>query len=279
MSAKPSPSPCFTLQGFTLIELTVVLSVIALLLGLLGPALYRARALAQQTVCTTRLHQWGLVFETYAAANDGYYPHIDGRDRTSSNPVTPADIADYYFGWVDMLPPLMARKPWRDHPYWHRPGIKTIFQCPAAVLAPDSDYKYKPLRTGYFSYAMNSCLELDENCWPPHGFAGPGWQMPSFLNVETVKNPGRLILLFDQLLDPWQGYNGKKYDGTAGKYCGSYPKAFAARHAKPRTPLGGNILYCDYHVEWTASVWKDDWPENLEVPPAGDPDWFPYKMQ
>ena len=99
--------------------------------------------------------------------------------------------------------------------------------------------------------------------------------MPSFLKVTQIRNPSRLILLFDQLLDPEKGYGGKKYNATAGKYCGSYPKAFSARHANPGGLLGGYILYCDYHVGWKSSVWKPEWPDDLEVPPLGDRDWFP----
>ncbi|MBA7684348.1 hypothetical protein ES703_92742 [subsurface metagenome] len=100
--------------------------------------------------------------------------------------------------------------------------------------------------------------------------------MPSFLRKTSVSNPARLILLFDQLLDPAKGYGGGQYNATAGKYCGSYPKAFSARHTKPGGLLGGSILYCDYHVEWTETVWKPDWPDDLEVPPRDDSDWYPY---
>jgi hypothetical protein len=246
-----------------------------LLLGILLPAFGRVRAIAKQTLCQSRLRQWGFTFEIYAVENDDYYPHIDGRDRTSSNPKTDAEKADYYFGWVDVLPPLMGEKPWREHDYWQRPDKNTMFQCPSSKLAPDKSYKYRPRRTGYFSYAMNSCLELDENCWPPYGYEGTNWHMSSFLNTTSITNPSRLILLFDQLLDPRKGYGGEKYNPTAGKYCGSYPKAFSARHSKLGGLLGGSILYCDYHVEWKASVWKPDWPEDLEVPPLGDPDWYP----
>jgi prepilin-type N-terminal cleavage/methylation domain-containing protein len=262
-------------SGLTLVELLVVISIVSLLMGILIPALRRARSLAQQVVCQSRLRQWGLAFEVYAGQNDNFYPHIDGRDRTSSDPRTAADMADYYFGWIDVLPPLMGEKPWRDHEYWHRPGLGTIFQCPAAILAPDGGYTYRPRRTGYFSYAMNSCLELDENCWPPYGAAGSDWCMPSFLKASAIRNPGRTILLFDQLLDPSRGYDGAGYDSTAGKYCGSYPKAFSARHARPAGLLGGSILYCDYHVEWNGTVWKPEWPGDLEVPPLGDPEWYP----
>jgi hypothetical protein len=246
-----------------------------LLIGLILPALRRTRSIARQTVCQSRLRQWGLAFETYAVENDGFYPHIDGRDRTASNPQTEAEWADFLFGWIDVLPPLMGEKPWRDYDYWQKPGKDTIFQCPSAKLAPDSSYKYRPARSGYFSYAMNSCLELDENCWPPYGSTGTNWHMPSFLNVASIKNPGRLIVLFDQLLDPEKGYGGRISNPTAGKYCGSYPKAFSARHSRPGGLLGGSILYADYHVQWINSVWKSDWPDDLEVPPLGDPDWYP----
>jgi prepilin-type N-terminal cleavage/methylation domain-containing protein len=262
-------------RAFSLIELLVVISIIALLIGLILPALGRARSIAKQTVCQSRLRQWGLAFETYAVENDGYYPHIDGRDRTPSDPQTDAELADYYFGWIDVLPPLMGEKPWRDYDYWQKPGKDTIFQCPSAELAPDKSYKYRPERSGYFSYAMNSCLELDENCWAPYGSEGTDWHMPSFLRKTSVRNPARLILLFDQLLDPAKGYGGGQYNATAGKYCGSYPKAFSAHHAKPGGILGGSILYCDTHIKWVPSVWKSEWPDDLEVPTLGDSDWYP----
>jgi len=262
-------------RAFSLIEMLVVISIVSLLFGLILPALSRTRAIARQTICQGRLRQWGLAFEAYAVDHDGFYPHIDGRDRTASDPQTDAERADYYSGWIDVLPPLMGEKPWRDYDYGDKPGRKTIFQCPTAELAPDESYKYRPRRSGYFSYAMNSCLELDENCWPPHGAQGTDWRMPSFLNSTSIRKPARLILLFDQLLDPEKGYGGTVRNPTAGKYCGSYPKAFSARHARAGGLLGGSVLYCDYHVRWVPSVWKSHWPDDLEVPPLGDPDWYP----
>ena len=253
--------------AFSLIELLVVISVISLLLSIAIPVLGRARSAAYQTVCQSRLHQWALAFEVYATQNSGLYPHIDGLDRNAS----PADN----FGWVDMLPPLLGEKSWRDYKFWNKPDKKTIFQCPMAEPAGGNLYNYNPLKVGFFSYAMNSCLELDKNCWPPYD-QPTGNNMPPFLNTASIKMPWRVVLLFDQLLDPTKGYNTKKINPSAGKYCGSYPKAFSAQHPRQKGRLGGNILFCDYHIEWTASVWKPEWPDDLEVPPRSDFNWFPY---
>jgi molybdate transport system regulatory protein len=278
-TTKPAATPCSLKgRGFSLIEIIVVVSIIALLLALVMPALGRARALARQTVCQSRLRQWGLAFAAYAADNAGYYPHIDGRERSGDDePFTPEGIADYYFGWADVLAPLMGEKPWSEHDRGDYPGTETVFQCPSAQLAPESLYSYKPRRNGYFSYAMNSCLELDANCWPPYDRPG-GNNMPSFLNVASIKRPMRVILLFDQLLDPLKGYGGSTINRSAGHNSGSYPKAFSARHAKARGALGGFVLYCDYHVAWKKTVWKAEWPvtSDFEAPPRDDPDWYPY---
>lgn len=255
------------LCAFSLVELLVVISIISLLLGIFLPALGRVRAIAKQTLCQSRLRQWGFAFEVYATENDNFYPHIDGLDRSASR----ADL----FGWVDMLPPLMEEKPWREYKLWHKPGRDTIFQCPSATFGFSNLYNYNPERSGYFSYAMNSCLELDRNCWPPYDKPG-GNNMPSFLNVAKIRHPAGVILLFDQLLDPSKGYGGGKLNRSAGRYCGSYPKAFSARHARPGGLLGGSILYCDYHIEWTETVWKGKWPDDLEVPPRDDLNWYPY---
>jgi prepilin-type N-terminal cleavage/methylation domain-containing protein len=262
-------------SAFSLLELMVVISIIALLISLGLPAMNRTKAITRQTLCQSRLRQWATAFEIYITDNKGFFPHVDGRDRTSANPQTEAEMADYYYGWIDVIPPLIGEKPWRDYDYGQKPGQDTIFQCPSARLASDDCYKYRPRRTGFFSFAMNSCLELDENCWPPYGSTGTDWHMPSFLNRDSIRNSARLILLFDQLLDPEKGYGGKMFNATAGKYCGSYPKAFSARHARSGGILGGSILYADYHVQWIDSVWNPDWPDDLEVPPLGDLDWYP----
>jgi len=57
--------------AFSLIELLVVVSIIALLVSMLLPALGRAREQAKKTICATNLHQYGVAIYSYAADNDG----------------------------------------------------------------------------------------------------------------------------------------------------------------------------------------------------------------
>ena len=253
-------------EAFTLIELLVGVAIIALLLSALIPMLEQARSYTQEVVCQNQLRQWGLAFKMYAADNHNLYPHADGLDRDKG----PADK----FGWVDVLPPLISERPWRDHPLGERPGTGTVFQCGAARLSHPGQYTYDVEQVGFFSYAMNSCLELDEDCWRAPGDGGTA--MPSFLRTDLIVKPDQVVLLFDQLLQPKLGYDGKLAYRNAGKHCGSYPKAFSARHNRGEGGLGGSVLYCDDHVEWTSSVWKDSWDADQEVPPRDDPNWFPY---
>ena len=57
--------------GFTLIELLVVISIIALLVSVLMPALSKAKKSARAAICLAHLHQWGLAWKQYTQDNDG----------------------------------------------------------------------------------------------------------------------------------------------------------------------------------------------------------------
>jgi prepilin-type N-terminal cleavage/methylation domain-containing protein/prepilin-type processing-associated H-X9-DG protein len=64
-------------KAFTLVELLVVISIIALLLAILMPTLRRARDSAKKVVCQSNLRQIGIAMKTYAISNDGKFVQHD----------------------------------------------------------------------------------------------------------------------------------------------------------------------------------------------------------
>ena len=62
-------------SGFTMIELLVVIAIIAVLAGLLLPALSRARESGRTAVCLSNLHQVGIAIHVYAQDQGGWMPY------------------------------------------------------------------------------------------------------------------------------------------------------------------------------------------------------------
>jgi prepilin-type N-terminal cleavage/methylation domain-containing protein/prepilin-type processing-associated H-X9-DG protein len=81
-------------NGFTLVEILVVMAVLAILAGILLPVLARARAAARTTACVSNQRQLGAAFGLYAQDYDGRLPDFH------SDPISAASATDLPF-WHD----------------------------------------------------------------------------------------------------------------------------------------------------------------------------------
>ncbi len=257
-------------SGFTLIELLAVIAIASILCGLLFPAAQRARAVADEKRCAANLRSWGSAFLMYAADNEGFLPHPDGRERNSSPGLPDPARPEHEKGYMDVLPPYLGDRPWRDYPPGRKP-TKGFWQCPCARPLPDEAYSYKPSVNGYFSYAMNSYLAHDF----PFGLPWNVEPQPSFLALSKCVAPSKTILMFEQTLDPSQGSGQKGALTTAGFYGAEDARAVAERHNRMSGGLGCNVLYLDGHVGWRNDLW-DKTLKNPRIPARGDLTWFPY---
>lgn len=111
-------------KAFTLVELLVVISIIALLLSILMPSLGRARQQAQTVVCQSNLRQWSYFFSLYTNDNNNYFHtawgDLDSTSIIEGNTTWPGVLQPYY--WPEKSSQRVTSN------IYHGPKIT---QCPA----------------------------------------------------------------------------------------------------------------------------------------------------
>jgi len=86
-------------KGFTLVELLVVISVIALLMAILLPALQKAKYQAKRVFCMNNVRQQSVIFFTYAHDNDGKFPpHTERVALRVKDTYISAEVKDAFAG-------------------------------------------------------------------------------------------------------------------------------------------------------------------------------------
>jgi prepilin-type N-terminal cleavage/methylation domain-containing protein len=129
-------------RAFTLIELLVVIAIIAVLIGLLLPAVQKVREAAARMKCSAQLKQLGVAVHNYASTYDGKLPAISTRPKNVPISPPPGDGQNVLGELLPFLEMEAINKAGLStYPYWDGPvaGIGVVRQAPVKVFSCPSD--------------------------------------------------------------------------------------------------------------------------------------------
>jgi len=180
--------------GFTLIELLVVIAIIAILAGMLLPALAKAKTKAQGVSCINNLKQLGLSWSMYTHDNDDRIPPNSGNDQGGFNAqVSPFYPRTWCAGWLefngtpDNTNTLYLT---RSH-LWPYSQALPIWRCPADISTSKHGGKTLPRVR---SMSMNNWMNSAGGNW-----AGQNqWKMLRKLADFTDPAPVKTWVLIDE---------------------------------------------------------------------------------
>jgi prepilin-type N-terminal cleavage/methylation domain-containing protein/prepilin-type processing-associated H-X9-DG protein len=199
-SNNPAKNP--KKQGFTLVELLVVVTIIFLLLAILTPSLSKAKAIAHRLKCAHNLRQIYLAMSLYTGGNDDTYPCA--KDPVSTSP--------FYWLWMG--------RGWRAFvsPYL---GGNIDPNNPSVLLCPRDRTDKQIYEYTSYAYSMafyHSSSQIDDMNYPSNTYSNPQPSLPQ--KITNVAKPSGKILIgewysnhepIQNAKDPgWWGWQGSR---------------------------------------------------------------------
>jgi prepilin-type N-terminal cleavage/methylation domain-containing protein/prepilin-type processing-associated H-X9-DG protein len=214
-------------HGFTLVELLVVISIIAILLAVLMPSLQKARVLARRVVCGSQVRNIFFAMSAYAQTYGCLFPVGNGWAWSDKNcePYKPSDLkprddATFAPYWAIAYVPYGAKKEmFKDAAKKKSYGIGIV---------DSRTPKYLVVAAGYSDYTINGYA-----CWKDSGKvrlngtgggAWPIWKGNNRLDkpveerkISEFKRPSDMILLHDGY-EPVAEFNTGNDNGPGDSY-------------------------------------------------------------
>jgi prepilin-type N-terminal cleavage/methylation domain-containing protein/prepilin-type processing-associated H-X9-DG protein len=219
-------------KGFTLIELLVVIAVIALLMGILMPALNIARDQGRKASCMSNMRQVGLALAMYQEEYEKTPPKTQAVYDYAS-PAAPDNV-------LKLLRPFIYAKDPED--------TTPVYACPA--LRPNPNPAYAPSRVSSTGYLVNSVVMGRRIAAIPNPgriiAIQEGWSLSNHLWVQPEPNNRSQAALEGRERTSYQEWH---MFASQSDHSSWFTKERREQTANVHNK-GGNFIFSDGHAEY-----------------------------